>query len=291
MPELPELTVYRERLEAALVGRRIDRIALRESFVLRTVDPPPTTAHGRPVTRVLRRSKFLIVETDGPLCLAFHLMLAGRLHLKREEKFRPHARRTVLSVHFDGGTVLEMTEAGKERRASLHVLRTPSDLPRIGRGVEPLSGEFTAELLGKLLRARNRQLKGALRDPELVSGLGNAYSDEILFAARLSPLRMTGRLDDTEIARLHAAVLDTLELWIGRIRAACPEGLPVKQDLWRKEMSVHGKAGSPCPRCGGILSRISFQDSETCYCPDCQNEGRLLADRRLSRLGVRRRGA
>jgi formamidopyrimidine-DNA glycosylase len=291
MPELPELIVYRDRLEAALLGRRIDRMGLRDSFVLRTVDPPAAAAEGRRVTRVLRRSKFLILEAEGPLCLAFHLMLAGRLHLKREEKFRPHPRRTVLSVHFDGGTVLEMTEAGKERRASLHVLRRLSDLPRIERGVEPLSEEFTAELLGTALRERNRQLKGALRDQELISGLGNAYSDEILFAARLSPLRMTGRLDDDEIARLHAAVRDTLEHWIGRIRAACPDELPVKQDVWRRGMAVHGKSGSPCPRCGGIISRISYQDSETCYCPDCQNEGRLLADRRLSRLGIRRRGA
>ncbi|MGQ0723098.1 MAG: Fpg/Nei family DNA glycosylase [Candidatus Eiseniibacteriota bacterium] len=290
MPELPELTVYRERLAQALAGRRVGSVALRDSFVLRTVEPAVATAEGRLVTGASRRSKFLIVELEGPLCFAFHLMLSGRLHLKRHESFRPHARRTVLSVHFDGGTVLEMTEAGKERRASLHMLRRPSDLPRIERGIEPLSEEFTADLLARILRERNRQLKGALRDPELVSGLGNAYSDEILFAARLSPLRMTARLDDAEIARLHAAIRDTVELWIGRIRAVCPEGLPVKQDLWRRDMAVHGRAGSPCPQCGGVISRISFRGSETCYCPDCQNEGRLLADRRLSRLGIRRRG-
>jgi formamidopyrimidine-DNA glycosylase len=291
MPELPELAVYRERMEDILVGRRLDRARLRDGFVLRTVDPPLSAAEASVVRGVGRRSKFLILELDGPLFLAFHLMLAGRLHLKAEPTYRTHARRTVLSLHFDGGTVLEMTEAGRRRRASLHILRRLADLRRIERGIEPLSEEFTPALLGRLLRERNRQLKGALRDPNLVSGLGNAYSDEVLFEAGLSPLRMTERLEDGEIARLHAAVRSTVDLWIDRIRAACPEGLPVKQDLWRRDMAVHGRAGSPCPRCGGVIARISFRDSETCYCPDCQNEGRLLADRRLSRLGIHRRGA
>jgi formamidopyrimidine-DNA glycosylase len=185
-----------------------------------------------------------------------------------------------------GDAVLEMTEAGTRRKASLHVLAAPGDLDRIERGVEPLSAELTPEKLAELLRAENRQLKKALRDPALLSGIGNAYSDEILFAARLPPLRLTHRLGDEEIAALHAAIRTTLTEWADRVRAACPEGLPVKQDDWRRGMAVHGKTGEPCPRCGTGIARISFRDSETNYCPECQNEGRRLADRRRSRLGI-----
>jgi formamidopyrimidine-DNA glycosylase len=291
VPELPELFVYRERLEQALAGRLVERAVIRDAFVLRTVEPPLAAVERRSVIGVLRRGKFLLLQLDGPLHVTFHLMRGGRLHLKSADAFRPHARRTVLFLHFDGKLVLEMTEAGTERRASVHVLRTLSELDRLDRGVEPLDVAFTPQRLGELLRARNRQLKGALRDPDLLAGIGNAYSDEILFEARLSPLVMTGRLGDEDVAKLHSAIRGTLERWIQIIRARCPEGLPVRQRLWRREMAVHGRAGSPCPRCGGLISRISFRDSETHYCPDCQNEGKLLADRRLSRLGIRRRGA
>ena len=290
MPELPELAVYRERLEEALRGRTVTRVTVHDPFVLRTVEPPVDAAVGRAVTGVARRSKLLLVELEGPLLFAFHMMLGGRLHLKRAEKFKAHRRRTLFSAELDDGTVLEMTEAGTKRRASLHVLGRRSDLARIDRGVEPLEADFTIERLAELLRARNRQLKKALRDPSLLSGIGNAYSDEILFAARLSPMRLTHRLEDEEIVRLHESIVGTLSDWIARIREACPSGLPVKQNDWRKAMAVHGRAGEPCPRCGTEVCRVSFKDSETCYCPDCQNEGRLLADRRLSRLGIRRRG-
>ncbi|HMB70539.1 MAG TPA: DNA-formamidopyrimidine glycosylase family protein [bacterium] len=285
MPELPELIVYRERLEEALAGRTVSDVRVLDPFVLRTVDPAPDAAKGRRILGASRRSKFLLLEVEGPLHFAFHLMLGGRLHLKPADGFKPHRRRTVFALTA-GDTVLEMTEAGKRRKASLHVLADPGDLDRIERGVEPLSGELTVGRLGELLRATNRQLKGALRDPSLISGIGNAYSDEILFAARLSPLRLTRRLADEEIGRLHASLGETLTDWAQRVRAACPEGLPVKQDHWRRDMAVHGKTGEPCPACGTKVARISFRDSETNYCPECQNEGRKLADRRRSRLGI-----
>jgi formamidopyrimidine-DNA glycosylase len=285
VPELPELVVYRERLAEALAGRTVTDARAWDPFVLRTVEPAPDAARGRRILGASRRAKFLLVDVEGPLHFAFHLMLGGRLHLKPAEGFRPHRRRTVFSLTA-GDVVLEMTEAGTRRKASLHVLAAPGDLDRIERGVEPLSDDLTPERLAELLRATNRQVKGALRDPSLISGIGNAYSDEILFAARLSPLRLTHRLTDREIGALHGALRRTLTDWAARVRAACPEGLPVKQDLWRREMAVHGRPGEPCPRCGTKIALISFRDSETHYCPVCQNEGRRLADRRRSRLGI-----
>ncbi|MGH2571406.1 MAG: zinc finger domain-containing protein, partial [bacterium] len=194
----------------------------------------------------------------------------------------------LLTLTFDGGTILEMTEAGTKKRASVHVLARRAELARLDRGIDPFDPDLGPARLGELLRARNRQLKGALRATELLAGIGNAYSDEILFAARLSPLRLTHSLDGEEVARLHAAMRDTLRLWIDRVRQRCPEGLPVKQNDWRREMAVHGKTGEPCPACGGPVAVISLKDSETNYCPACQNKRRLLADRRLSRLGIRR---
>jgi len=288
LPELPELWIYRERLEEALRGRKVAEPCAHDAFVLRTVDPPLDALAGRELTGVDRRSKFLILVFEGPVHVAVHLMLAGRLHLKDAEKFRPHKKRTRLSLRFEDGPVLEMTEAGTKRRASVHLLGARDDLDRIERGVEPFDEALTSSVLAELLRAQNRQLKKALRAPELLSGIGNAYADEILFAARLSPVRLTSRLTDEEIETLHGAIRATLSEWIERVRERCPEGLPVKQGNWRDEMAVHGKSGEPCPRCDETIARISLRDSETNYCPSCQNEGRLLADRRLSRLGIRR---
>ncbi|NNE45011.1 MAG: formamidopyrimidine-DNA glycosylase [Gemmatimonadetes bacterium] len=289
LPELPELAVYCERLQEALGGARLSGVALHDPFVLRTVDPAPDAMLGRELVRAWHRSKFLLLEWDGGTLWAFHLMLGGRLHLKTTDKFRPHRGRTKFSADFSNDVVLEMTEAGKKRRASLHVLTDVAELARIDRGVEPLAADFTEERLATLLRQQNRQLKKALRDPELLAGIGNAYSDEILFEAGLSPLRLTGRLEDDEINRLHAAIVGTLHAWIARVRERCPEGLPVKQDGWRRDMAVHGRTGEPCPRCGTAIERISYRDSETNYCPSCQNDGRVLADRRRSRLGIQRR--
>jgi formamidopyrimidine-DNA glycosylase len=288
LPELPELWVYRERLEESLGGARVVAPHVHDPFVLRTVEPPLSELADRVLTGVERRAKYLILVFEGPLHLAFHLMLAGRLHLKDAEKFRPHRKRTRLSLAFDGGTVLEMTEAGSKRRASVHLLGARDELDHIERGMEPFDPDLTPERLAELLRSQNRQLKKALRAPTLLSGIGNAYSDEILFSARLSPVRLTGRLRDEEIEGLHAAMRRTLEEWIARVRERCPAGLPVKQSNWRREMAVHGKTGEPCPRCDETIARISLRDSDTNYCPSCQNEGRLLADRRLSRFGIRR---
>jgi formamidopyrimidine-DNA glycosylase len=288
MPELPELEIYRERLVEALVGRTVEAAAAPSPFVLRTADPPLSDLEGRAVEGVERCGKHLLVELGGPRFVAIHMMLAGRLHLKAVEGYKPHRKRTLLTLAFDDGTLLEMTEAGTKKRASVHMLARREDLGRLDRGIDPFDPELTPERLGALLGERNRQLKGALRATDLLAGIGNAYSDEILFAARLSPVRLTRKLGDDEIVVLHAAIRDTLGSWIDRVRELCPKGLPVKQDLWRREMAVHGKTGAPCPTCGGAVAHISLKDSETNYCPRCQNEGRLLADRRLSKFGIRR---
>jgi formamidopyrimidine-DNA glycosylase len=290
VPELPELTVYRERLQDALEGRRLRRARVHDPFVLRTVEPPLAEIEGRTVTGVGRRAKVLLLEL-GPgasFTLAFHLMLGGRLVLRDVEGYRPHRRRTLFSAEFEGGPLLEMTEAGTKRKASIRVFG-PEGAREITPGTEPLDPPLEAAKLAELLARRNRRLKGALRDSHLLAGIGNAYSDEILFAARLSPLRLTGQLTEEEVKRLAEAIRTVLRDWTERVRRACPEGLPVKQNLWRRNLAIHGRAGKPCPVCGGTVARISFKESETNYCPDCQNEGRLLADRRLSRLGIRRR--
>ncbi len=296
MPELPELEIYRERLEEAIAGRRVVRAHAHDAFVLRTVAPPLESLSGRTLSGVRRCAKFLVLRVgpadDGSppdrIDVAFHLMLAGRLHLREAEAWKPHRRRTIFSMEFAGGPLLEMTEAGTKRRASVRLLGPGDDRGKLERGVDPLDPKLDAEALGRLLRLRNRQLATALRDPDLLSGIGNAFKDEILFAARLSPVKLTARLDEDEVGRLHAALREVLPEWIDRVRGACPAGLPTRQADWRRDMAVHGKAGEPCPACGGPIGLIARRESETNYCPACQTEGRLLADRRLSRLGVRR---
>ena len=214
-------------------------------------------------------------------------MRAGRLRLRSAAGHRPHRRRTLFVLEAEGDLLVEMTEAGTERRASLRMIGPDGEGGAPEPDLEPLSPAFTVERLADALRRENRQVKGALRDARVVAGIGNAYSDEILHAARLSPLRLTSRLEDGEIVRLHDAVVETLHLWIGRVRDACPPGtLPEKQDLWRRGFCVHGRGGESCPVCGDRIERVSYRDSETHYCPTCQNEGRVLADRRRSRLGI-----
>lgn len=287
MPELPELEVAKERLAEALAGRRVVRLAILEPFVLRTVEPPPDTVAGRRVTGVERRGKRLRILLDGGLALEFHLMLAGRLRLRAASTHRPHRRRTLLALTLEGDLLVEMTEAGTERRASLRITGPGGEDPAPEPELDPLAEDFTAARLGAALRRESRQLKGALRDARVVAGIGNAYSDEILHAARLSPLTLTSRLTDAQVERLAAATLATLRTWIANVRNACPPGtLPEKQDLWRKHFAVHGRPGQACPACGDRIERVSYRDSETHYCPTCQNGGRLLADRRLSRLGI-----
>jgi len=294
MPEFPELTVTRERLEQALRDRNLAEAKLHDPFVLRTVEPPWDALPGRHVAAVLRQAKFLVIRFGGEVDLAIHLMLGGRLRLCDPEKFKPHRKRTLASFRFDADddgappVLLEMTEAGTTRRASLQLLGPDSDRRKLIRGAEPLDPALDAEAFAKLLRSRNQHVTRALRDPELLAGIGNAYADEILFAARLSPVKLTSRLTDEEIAGLLDAMRTTLLDWTDRVRDACPEGLPSRQQDWRKHMAVHHKAGQPCPECGGPIGRIARRDAETNYCPQCQTEGKLLADRRLSRFGIRR---
>jgi formamidopyrimidine-DNA glycosylase len=288
MPELPELTVYRERLEERLRGRRLERIDLRNPFALRTHDPALSSFEGRNVEAVLRTGKRLALVFEGGPALVFHLMLAGRLHLHDANRFRPRAKRTLLAMAFEGSVVLEMTEAGTQRRASVHAVNNVRELERENEGLDPESGQMNAKSLAAKLKDENRQLKSALRDSTIMTGIGNAYSDEILFAAKLSPLRLTQSLDDAEIKRLVESIGQVLSEWTERVRAACPQGLPTSQKDWRKDMAVHGRTGEPCPVCRTPIARISYKDNETNYCPRCQNEGKLLADRRLSRLGIPR---
>jgi formamidopyrimidine-DNA glycosylase len=287
MPELPELEVLAERLTEAVAGRVVARAAAFDPFVLRTVEPPLGSVVGRIAERAWRNGKETILQFDTSLSLDIHLMRAGRLRLRAPGPAAAK-RRPLLLLEFEGGPRLEMTEAGKERRASVRVLAAGTSVPR-APGLDPLETGFTAAAFAEALRRENRRVKNALRDRDVVAGIGNAYSDEILHAARLSPLATTARLSDAEIEQLHAAVGRVLRDWVERVRAAVPPGsLPERQDLWRRQFSVHGKAGSPCPVCDTLVERISYRDSEACYCPSCQNEGRLHADRRLSRLGIRR---
>ncbi len=287
MPELPELEVTRERLAEALVGRRVVRLAVLEPFLLRTVAPPPEAAAGRRVTGVERAGKRLRILLEDALALEVHLMRAGRLRLRVASTHKPHRRRTLLVLEAEGDVLVEMTEAGTERRASLRIVGPGGEAPTPPPDLDPLAAGFGPQPLAAALRRDNRQVKGALRDGAVVAGIGNAYSDEILHAARLSPLKLTSKLTDEEIARLAAAVTDTLHAWIAKVRAACPPGtLPEKQDLWRRDFAVHGRPGAACPVCGDRIERISYRDAETHYCPTCQNEGRHHADRRLSRLGI-----
>jgi formamidopyrimidine-DNA glycosylase len=237
-----------------------------------------------------RIGKHVVLAWDEGRALGIHLMRAGRLHWKPARTYRRHAKRTRFAIELGTGeaSVLEMTEAGTKHRAWVRAGSSVEALALERGGIDPLDPEFGAGGLARRLRAENRQIKSALRDGEIVAGIGNAYADEILFAARISPLRLTRALDDAELDRLAAAIPRVLRDWIERVRRACPDGLPVAQEEWRRSMAVHGRAGHPCPACGGIVARISFKDNETNYCPACQNEGRLLADRRLSRFGIRR---
>ena len=281
MPELPDVWIYREALEQRIVGRRLESAHIVAPFLLRTVEPPIGSACGRRVTEVRRIGKRLAIGLEGELWLVLHLMIAGRLHWA--DAGAPLGRRAVLArLQFESGT-LTVTEAGTRRRASLHVLHGEAAL----RGQDPGGIEVltsTAEEFTGRLRRGNHTLKRALTDPRLFSGIGNAYSDEILHAARLSPVMLTSRASDAELSRLHVAARDQLELWIGRLRRQAGGGFPEKVTAFRDGMAVHGRFGRPCPVCGTPVQRIRYADNETNYCPTCQTGGRLLADRALSRL-------
>jgi formamidopyrimidine-DNA glycosylase len=281
VPELPDLTVYKEALEERILGHRLERVGLSSPFLLRTVEPPPAALEGRRVTDLRRIGKRLAVGFEGDLWLVFHLMIAGRLHWFAQGS-PPSKRAALARLEFDNG-LLTLTEAGSKRRASLHLLAGETQLRLQDPGGLEVAQASPAEFAARL-RSQNHTLKRALTDPRLFSGIGNAYSDEILHAARLSPVMLTGRIDDAGVARLYEAVRAQLQLWTERLRRQAAGGFPEKVTAFRDDMAVHGRFRLPCPVCGTPVQRIRYADNETNYCARCQTGGRLLADRALSRL-------
>jgi formamidopyrimidine-DNA glycosylase len=281
LPELPDVVVYLEALERRILGRRLSCVRLLSPFVLRTVEPPITALYDRQVLALRRIGKRIVLGFEDELYLVIHLMIAGRLRWGPPGA-KPPGRIGLAAFDFDEGMLL-LTEAGTKRRASLHVVRGSLGLAGFERGgLEPLEAspaEFAARL-----RLESHTLKRALTDPRLFSGIGNAYSDEILHRARLSPLKLTGRLSEEETGRLYAAVQAVLQEWTERLRAETGEGFPERVTAFREGMAVHGRYRQPCPTCGTLVQRIRYAENETNYCPSCQTEGRLLADRGLSRL-------
>jgi formamidopyrimidine-DNA glycosylase len=280
VPELPDVTLYIEALQRRLVGARLERVQLNSPFVLRSVDPPLTALVGRSVRGLRRLGKRIALEFDGGLFLVVHLMIAGRL--RWQAAHRPIGRGPLAGFAFDTGTLL-LTEAGSRKRAALHVVAGESALAEHDPGGLEVLGSGPSEF-ARVLRSASHTLKRALTDPRLFSGIGNAYSDEILHRAGLSPLLLTSRIDDEQVARLHAAAIEVLGEWIERLRQETGEGFPEKVTALRPGMAVHGRAGQPCPRCGAPVQRIVYAENETDYCARCQTGGRLLADRALSRL-------
>jgi formamidopyrimidine-DNA glycosylase len=281
VPELPDITVYIEALSARLVGQRLVDVRLQTPFLLRTVDPPIGALVGREVVGIRRMGKRIVVELTDEHFLVIHLMVAGRLHWKAAGA-KVSGRIDLAAFDFPNGTLV-LTEAGTTRRASLHVIRGEQNLAEFDRGGLEVM-EATLEQFADRVRSESHTVKRALTDPRLFSGIGNAYSDEILHRARLSPVKLTGRLSDEELARLFDATRATLAEWTDRLRDQFAGGFPEKVTAFRPEMAVHGRFGQPCPVCGAPIQRIRYADNETNYCARCQNEGRLLADRALSRL-------
>ena len=278
MPELPDVTVYIEALETRIVGKTLQRIDIAGPYLLRTFEPMPADLHGKRVHAVKRVGKRIAIGVDGGLWSVVHLMIAGRLHWSDKYK-RPDGRRTLAAWVFENGC-LTLTEAGSQKRAALHITTTPDALD--AGGIDVLAAT-TAEF-ARVLASENHTVKRALTDPRLFSGIGNAYSDEILHRARMSPVTLTSRLDADAIAKLHTAVKETLLEWTERLRREANGKFPEKVTAFRPEMTVHGKFGEPCPQCGEKVQRIRYADNETNYCAKCQTGGKLLADRGLSRL-------
>jgi len=279
MPELPDIAAYITALEPRIVGQPLERVRLQSAFLLRTAQPPLTAVEGRIVRELRRIGKRIAFGVENDLWLVLHLMIAGRLHWRAPEA-KLAGRQTLAAFDFPNGSLV-LTEAGSKRRASLHVVLGEEALRSFdARGIDVFSSNLDA--FRAALTAENHTLKRALTDPRLLSGIGNAYSDEILHAAQLSPL--TQKLKPEEWERLHAATRHTLELWIGRLRAEATAAFPEKVTAFRKGMAVHGRYGEPCPRCGDKVLRIRYADKETNYCARCQTGGKVLADRSLSRL-------
>lgn len=281
MPEIPDIVVYLEALERRVAGHTLDAVRVASPSVLRTFDPPYDAAVGTPVTGVRRVGKRIVMEFPDDLFMVIHLMVAGRLRWTERGKAIPR-KVGLLALDFDTGSLL-LVEQGTKRRAGVWVLAGEESLAMEDRGgIEPL--EMSPAEMTRALRSENRTLKRALTDPRILSGIGNAYSDEILWEAQLAPTLRTLSMTDEQMERLHSAIRRSLEGWIERLRDEVGEGWPEKVTAFRPEMAVHGKYGEPCPRCGSPVQRIVFADNETNYCATCQTGGRLLADRSLSRL-------
>lgn len=281
VPELPDVDVYVDCLRARAVGRQLDRIRIGNPFVLRSVSPPTDAVHGGTVSHVRRLGKRVVFTVAGDLHVVIHLMIAGRLQWRQSGIALPK-KRGLAAFDFSAGTLL-LTEAGSTKRASLHIVKGDAGLGEHDRGGLEVIGSDLASF-GRALRRENHTLKRALTDPRLFSGIGNAYSDEILHAARLSPLALTQRLGEAEVARLHAATVHTLAAWVKRLRDEVGDGFPDKVTAFRPDMAVHGRYRSPCPVCGSPVQRIVYASTEVNYCATCQTKGKLLADRAISRL-------
>ncbi len=281
MPELPDITVYIEALERRILGHALERIQIRGPSLLRTAKPPIEEIQGHNVKELRRVGKRIALRFDNGLWLVFHLMIAGRLHWV-QKRVTPDGRRTLAALDFDSGT-LTLTEAGTKKRASLHVVDGDEELAKLDPGGLEIS-RATLDEFKTVLTASNHTLKRALTDPRTFSGIGNAYSDEILHAARLSPVKLTQRMKDDEIQRLYNAVRHTLQDWTQRLREEAGTKFPEKVTAFREGMAAHGRYGQPCPVCGTKIQRVRYASNETNYCPHCQTEGKLLADRALSRL-------
>ena len=281
MPELPDISAYLSALQERIVGQPLQRVRLGSPFLLRTAAPPISEAVGHQVRTLRRIGKRVAIGLNNDLWLVLHLMIAGRLHW-RPQSAKLAGRNNLAAFDFPNGSLV-LTEAGTKRRASLHVVEGEEALRSLDPGgIEIFESDLAA--FHAAMMAENRTLKRALTDPRILSGIGNAYSDEILHAARLSPITLTSKLSPEEWDTLYAATRATLRLWMDRLGAEAVKGFPEKVTAFRKEMAVHGRFGQPCPRCGEPVQRIRYADNETNYCAKCQTGGRVLADRALSRL-------
>ena len=281
MPELPDIAAYISALEPRIIGQPLERVRLASAFLLRTAQPPISEVEGHVVRELRRIGKRIAFRFDNDLWLVLHLMIAGRLHWKPAGT-KLAGRNNLAAFDFPNGSLV-LTEAGTKRRASLHVFSGEESLSSVDPGgIEVFSSDLNA--FRAALTAENRTLKRALTDPRILSGIGNAYSDEILHAAQLSPIMLTHKLQPQEWERLFAATRGTLQLWMDRLRDEASVGFPEKVTAFRKDMAVHGRFGEPCPRCGEKIQRIRYADNETNYCARCQTGGHVLADRSLSRL-------
>jgi formamidopyrimidine-DNA glycosylase len=281
LPELPDVAIYLEALEARIVGRRLEKIRINSPFLVRTFDPPMETAEGKIVRALRRLGKRIAIGLDDELWLVLHLMIAGRLHW-REPGAKVSNKYSLAAFDFAAGSLL-LTEAGAKRRAALYVVQGEDALRQHDPGGLEVMSATAAEFTAKL-RSGNHTLKRSLADPHLFSGIGNAYSDEILHRAQLSPLQLTQKLSDEEAQRLFVATPVVLQEWIDRLREEAAGEFPEKVTAFRKGMAVHGRFGEPCPVCRAPIQRIRYADNETNYCPHCQTGGKILADRSLSRL-------